>query len=410
MNRNTYIIYLYPFFFRKYHWDRYEFNYLKKYFYVEIHELYKFQYPHIQKFKKKSYKEDKYVKNFASYNEWKKYFLNLVQELKEKKIKILVIKEPTSIFSDIKISYFLKKNKISFINFIIPSLPSYKTNSLNKNYLKKFIIQFKNTLIKPRHFIATLVNLFLIKLEDYFNLIPSKLLIAGKLYEDLYRKLFIKKNVKIISYNSPDYSNYLIRNKLEKKIVNYNYAVFVANPPPGSFTDSSVIKSKLLWTADDLYPFLNIFFKKIEEYFQIKVVIALHPKSEVLHPGSYNYYNRHVFYNKTDKLIKNAKFVISNGATTAASFAVLYNKPILFLTFDQRMKSYSLHEYDKYFAKFFDSNLVNISDTHFRFNKRIINFKINQTKYNLYKLNYLSSRFDKKPNYRIFIEELINKF
>ena len=410
MERNTYIIYLYPFFFRKYHWDRYEFNYLKKYFYVEVHELYKFQYTHIQKFKRNSYKEDKYVKNFTSYNEWKKYFLKLVQELKEKKIKILVIKEPISIFSDIKISFFLKKNKISFINFIIPSLPSYNTNLLEKRYLKKILIQFKNTLIKPRHFLATLVNLFLIKLEDYFNLIPSRLLVAGKLYEDYYKKLFFKKNIKIISCNAPDYSNYLITNKLEKKIVNYNYAVFVANPPPGSFTDSSVIKSKLLWTAKDLYPILNNFFKKIEEYFQIKIVIALHPKSEVLRSGSYNYYSRDVFYNKTDKLIKNAKFVISNGATTAASFAVLYKKPLLFLTFDQRIKSYSLHEYDKYFAKFFDSNLVNISDADFCFNKSIINFKINKTKYNLYKLNYLSSRFDKKPNYRIFVDELINKF
>ena len=410
MKRNTYIIYLYPFFFRKYHWDRFEFNYLKKYFDLEVHELYKFQYPHIQKFKRNSYKEDKCVKNFISYNEWKKYFLNLVQELKEKKIKILVIKEPISIFSDIKISYFLKKNKIFFINFIIPSLPSYNINLREKSYLKRILIKFKNTLIKPRHFLATLVNLFLIKLENYFNLTPPILLIAGKLYEDFYKKLFFKKNIKIISYNAPDYSNYLITNKLKKKIVNYNYAVFVANPPPNSFTDSSVIKSKLLWKAKDLYPFLNNFFKKIEEYFQIKIVIALHPKSEVLGSSFYNYYNRDVFYNKTDKLIKNAKFVISNGATTAASFAVLYKKPILFLTFDKRIKSYSLHEYDKYFAKFFDSNLVNISDPHFFVNKSIINFKINQTKYNLYKLNYLSSRFDKKPNYRIFVEELINKF
>ena len=38
----------------------------------------------------------------------------------------------------------------------------------------------------------------------------------------------------------------------------------------------------------------------------------------------------------------------------------------------------------------------------------IINFKVNQTKYNLYKLNYLSSILDRKPNYRILIDELIN--
>ena len=83
MNRNTYIIYLYPFFFRKYHWDRYEFNYLKKYFYVEVHELYKFQYPHIQKFKRNSYKEDKYVKNFTSYNinTKKESYLNFITNL-----------------------------------------------------------------------------------------------------------------------------------------------------------------------------------------------------------------------------------------------------------------------------------------------------------------------------------------
>jgi len=409
LKKNTYIIYLYPFFFRKYHWNRYEFDYLRKYSYIEVHELYKFQYPHIQKFKRNSYKEDKYIKNFSSYSEWKKYFLILIQELKKKKIKILVIKEPISIFSDIKISYFLKKNKISFINLIIPGLPSYNVNSMKKNFFKKILYKLKNILVRPKNFFATVINLLLTNLEFYLNLLPSKYYVAGKLYEDLYKKLFLKKKkIKILSFNAPDYSNYLIRSKTKKKLVNYNYAVFVANPPPGSFTDSSVIKSKLLWTANDLYPLLNIFFKKIEEFFKIRVVIALHPKSEVLQPESYNYYNRNVFYNKTDQLIKSANFVISMGATTASSFAVLYKKPILFLTFNKRIAGISGHQYDQYFAEFFDSHLVNISDANYKINKNIINFKVNQTKYNLYKLNYLSSILDRKPNYRILIDELKN--
>jgi hypothetical protein len=316
-----------------------------------------------------------------------------------------------TIFSDIRISYFLKKNKISFINFIIPSLPSYSVNPIKKNYFSKLLIKLKNIYFRPQNFFATLLNLFVTKIELYFNLFPSKYFIAGKLYEDFYKKLFCsKKNIKFISWNTPDYSNYLIEGKRRKKLVKYNYAVFIAHPPPGSFTDSSVIKAKLLWGPNDLYPLLNKFFSKLEKIFQIKIVIALHPKSEVLQPNSYNYNKRDIFYNKTNKLIKNAKFVISGGATTAASYVVLYKKPILFLTFNKRKVGVSGHQYDKYFIKFFDSNLINISNTNIKISSSIINFKINKNKYNFYKLNYLSSRSDRKPNYKILVNELIKKF
>ena len=40
----------------------------------------------------------------------------------------------------------------------------------------------------------------------------------------------------------------------------------------------------------------------------------------------------------TNKLIPNSQFVIANGATTAISYCVIYNKPVVFIYCDQVIK------------------------------------------------------------------------
>ena len=44
------IIYLYPYIFRKFHWEVNEFKYYKEFADIEIHELYKVEYPHLSNF------------------------------------------------------------------------------------------------------------------------------------------------------------------------------------------------------------------------------------------------------------------------------------------------------------------------------------------------------------------------
>ena len=79
------IIYLYPFIFRKFHWIQNELKYYKQFADIEIHELYKIEYPHISHFNKLSFPEDKYIKNFSCFREWKLNFINIITSAKKKK-------------------------------------------------------------------------------------------------------------------------------------------------------------------------------------------------------------------------------------------------------------------------------------------------------------------------------------
>ena len=80
-NKKLLIIYLYPYIFRKFHWEQNELKYYKQFADIEIHELYKIEHPHISSFAKVSFAEDKYIKTFSSFREWKLNFLNIISHL-----------------------------------------------------------------------------------------------------------------------------------------------------------------------------------------------------------------------------------------------------------------------------------------------------------------------------------------
>ena len=66
---------------------------------------------------------------------------------------------------------------------------------------------------------------------------------------------------------------------------------------------------------------------KIEKKYNAKVVIACHPKSNYKIEDNF-FNNRTLINHKTENLIKFSKFVITHGST-AISYAILYEKPIL---------------------------------------------------------------------------------
>ena len=72
------------------------------------------------------------------------------------------------------------------------------------------------------------------------------------------------------------------------------------------------------------------FFEKFEKYYNLKVVIASHPRSTSQDIHDKDLGNRPCFKGYTNELIKNSKFIINYGSTSI-SYATIYKKPIFFI-------------------------------------------------------------------------------
>ena len=154
-------------------------------------------------------------------------------------------------------------------------------------------------------------------------------------------------------------------------------------------------------TIEKWYPALNNFFSNIEKILNIKIKIAPHPKT--VHEKFPSYFGyREVINQKLVYAAKNTKVILSKGSTSL-SYAVIYNKPILIIYSDE-IKKHEWHMADmRSFSDALGIKLINIDEV-FDKNKIIKALEIDKVKYSEYKTNYLTSRTDSKPNYKIIME------
>ena len=99
--------------------------------------------------------------------------------------------------------------------------------------------------------------------------------------------------------------------------------------------DYIILKRKTVQSST-YYNELNKYFDLIENKFELKVVIAAHPKS------NYNkdfFCGREVYQNKTHELAKDCEFAIAHYSTSVA-FPVLYKKPINFIYTNAMVKKF----------------------------------------------------------------------
>jgi hypothetical protein len=92
-------------------------------------------------------------------------------------------------------------------------------------------------------------------------------------------------------------------------------------------------------SPDDYYPKLCYFFDILEQKTKAEIVIAAHPKADYDHSPDY-FCGRSIFKGDTLHLVRESSFVLAH-SSTAIDFAVLYNKPLLFLTTDDLEKMVS---------------------------------------------------------------------
>ncbi len=88
-----------------------------------------------------------------------------------------------------------------------------------------------------------------------------------------------------------------------------------------------------LLAAEEYYPLLRSFFDYIESNYGVHMVVAAHPRSEYEKHGDC-FGARPVIRGKTSELVMQAGFVMLHSSASIA-FAVLFKKPIVFLTTDR---------------------------------------------------------------------------
>lgn len=126
-----------------------------------------------------------------------------------------------------------------------------------------------------------------------------------------------------------DYDLYLKERNRETEKAASNIAVFLDEYLP---FHSDYIHQNILppTSPEEYYPLLCDYFDFLEKEYNLKVVIAAHPRAKYdEHPDFYG--GREVIQYRTVELVRNSAFVILH-ASTAINFAILFNKPCVFVT------------------------------------------------------------------------------
>ena len=268
---------------------------------------------------------------------YKEYNLKLFKNNSDVLNQIVCLESDTIIINlllpDYRLFYVFKRlSKLNIrYGLLIPNaVPMHRNVSYNSRWFdwKKLI-----------NFIKKIKDLNLVKIEKR---IPRK--ISYRLYRINFPEFIlagagtqalitynppIGQNTKIVWIHSFDYDVYLknLSKPLKNNFKSDKYIVFIDEYLPFAH-DYVYMGLKSPITPERYYPLLCNFFSRVEKETGFEVVIAAHPSS--IYENHPDYFGtRRVFRGKTNELIRNSEFVLMH-YSTSVSFAILYNKPVLF--------------------------------------------------------------------------------
>lgn len=289
------------------------------------------------------------------------------------------------------------KNNIKKIKFKFAL--DFLAYSKKASEIRKFLYKDVAKLVKKQGSIPSLnslKNLFIIK---NYNYLINKLNninffhdigISECLISD--QNFFINRSVKKIFSHSEDYNHYINFNGNYYQN-NNKYAVFVddmiSNHPDYKTTHRVLPPTDLNIYLQEL----NFFFDEFENKTGIEIIISPHPKADKFYREKLTS-QRKYFEGKTMELIKNSEFVFVH-ESTAISFPIIFNKPIIYLKNNQILNSW-MNQLINIKAKNTGSKILNISENIFeKFNLNEI-YSFDPKKYSTYKMNYIKHPNSKK--------------
>ena len=378
-------------------WFISELNYLEKNSDTEVHELCDFLYPLARKTQDKTHQSKK-IFMYKKFSDWKNYILNLQQRCKKDEKKLVILTELTKFPEQgrnlryLKLNKFLKQHQIDYYEFknggLIPSATSKET------YLKYF-----KTTRYWRYLLMRLNEVMTAFFGILLNVKPKGVFIAGDKIKKQFENLKITKGIELIDFNSWEFSSTLNKKNNDEHPPNVKYAVFL-NQHGKEDRMLHKIPLNIGETPEKWYPALNNFFSYLEKIFNVEIIIASHPKSG--EEGRLDYLgNRTAVLNKTEELVKGAKFVIGK-ASTAFTYAIAHKKPFIFVYSKESKRIISHYNVMISLSSYFKIKPINIDET----------FSESQLKYiknfdeklcENYKVDFLASN-SKNQNYQIILE------
>ncbi len=390
------IIIVYPYRFREFDRLRFEIECLKKKANVIVYELIDAIHPY---FSPAYHERDngKDIERFSSVSDWRTTYESKVALSKQKPYVINFI--PSTNIKDTFVNYIVSNSNVYIIEYKNPGIPNHilEMNSFFALFAKVRYVIRNTTLPQFRYiFMTKLMQIF-----SKFFCRKSDFILAAD------HKHTLENNNQIISANSFDYTLYLnYKDTFCKSDLYKDNIVFLDGGGPLFSTDSLLTKGKYLLTVEKWYPAIRKYFDRLEELTSLQVVIAAHPKHKFNSETNKIFGNRRIIHGKTQEVIYNSKMVITRGST-ATSFAIMYNKPIIMIYSDEIRQDNRQYKSVRFWSEELSCPFVNIDHPVFP-NKYKIFPKINKKSYMEYKLKHLTSRIDNKTNCEIIIDEIIN--
>ena len=394
------IIILFPYKFNDFFYKKYQIFELNKKLKnkIEIHDVSNIVSKKWSKFFKKERK--KFIIKFNNIGEWENY---LIKKTKQKKIFYVVNLISSNSLKSFFIHYLLFKYKVKIIKLNSPEV--YAPAQVKNLYLK-LISFFKILFLNLPRLLFIIKNTFYNRLLYFLKFDELYVLFSGSKKYILPLNIRSKKKF-LINFHSSDFANFLSGKKKNNKKITKNYVVLLDIKAPAFHGDDILFNNKITYNTSQWYKDLNGFLKNVEEKFNTEIIIIPHP---TVRNFKNIYYDKKFKVSKdpdaSNKLIANSRFVIANGATTAVSYCVMYNKPVTFIYNNQVTKFNPTMRYEiKTLCKILSSKEININQ---KFNKKSFCLHIYKKVYSNYKYNFLTAKKIKDIKNSEILKKLIS--
>lgn len=187
------------------------------------------------------------------------------------------------------------------------------------------------------------------------ELIRKRNIVINILYQSLTKKNWYNSVVlcydsqhRTDAINSPDYDHYQVLKVEQERVNNQKYILFLDQYFP-LHPEQQCSDRKRGVLALEYQKTMCDFFSKAERKHQMPVVIAAHPSSDYT---TKVFAGRSIIKNNTARLVRDAEIVITH-ISTSTVYAVLWNKPIVFVRTAQMKLAGSLYHKMKLYANYF---------------------------------------------------------
>lgn len=258
--------------------------------------------------------------------EEKNEFINLLPTLDSQCLVNCMIEYSTRTYF---IFRMFTKYKIDYCVFEIITYPI--APSLYENPIKRFISRLgKGDRIKIDEIIQHVCNRILLHYYFLWGISPPTFVIQGGEKSSESRLYPVGKNTARLWTHYMDYDIFL-EEKAKSPASKKKTGVFLDQYLP-LHPDFLHMGIDFPLSPEEYYPKLCNFFEILEKQLDVEIVIAAHPRSDYGHQPDY-FCGRAIVKGDAARLVRESSFVMAH-STTSIDFAVLFNKPILFLTTD----------------------------------------------------------------------------